>query len=83
MEKWKYVSENTTDAVSLHDCDCSHLFYENNKVIMKMEWMEILDFHPQNEYSEAHQSGEGVIELIEPQLIKCTYEKAGVATADI
>lgn len=40
--------------------------------------MEILCSHPQNWYSEAHQSGVGVIELIEPQIIKCEYEKSGI-----
>lgn len=78
MREWKYVSENTTDAISLHDCDCSRIYYEHNRVIMEMDWMEIMDYHPQNRYSEAHQSGEGLIELTEPQIIECTYVKAGV-----
>lgn len=81
MKKWEYVSENTADAVSLHDCDCTHIYYENNRVIMEMEWMEIMPFHPHNKFSEAHQSGEGIIELIEPQIIECTYEKAGIQGA--
>ncbi len=39
--------------------------------------MEIMEYHPQNEFSEAHQSGEGVIELLEPELVKCEYEVLG------
>lgn len=78
MEHWKYISQNTTHALSLHDCDCTRMYYENNKVILEMEWMEIMDYHPQNKYSKAHQSGEGVIELIEPKIITCQYDKSGV-----
>lgn len=74
---WKYISENTTNHLSLHDCDCEHIFYSDNRIKLEMEWMEILCSHPQNTYPEAHQSGNGVIELIEPQLIKCSYEKSG------
>lgn len=79
MQKWKYVSENTTGAVSLHDCDCTRIYYENNRVIMEMEWIEIMEYHPQNQYSEAHQSGNGIIEFKEPQVIECTFEKTGVS----
>lgn len=78
MKKWNYVSENTIDEVSLHDCDCTHIYYENNRLILEMEWMEIMPSHPHNIFSEAHQSGEGIIELNEPRIIECTYEKAGI-----
>lgn len=78
MEQWKYVSENTTDLVSLHDCDCEHIYYADNRVIMEMEWMEILESHPNNVFAEAHQSGQGIIELVEPQIIECMYEKSGM-----
>ena len=33
---------------------------------MKMKWMEILESHPNNMFAEAHQSGRGIIELVEP-----------------
>lgn len=76
---WKYVSENTTNEISLHDCDCTHIFYKRDRIILEMKWMEILCSHPQNKYDEAHQSGAGVIELIEPQIIECECEKSGIA----
>ncbi len=78
MEQWKYVSENTTDFLSLHDCECEHIYYADNRVIMKMKWMEILESHPNNMFAEAHQSGRGIIELVEPQIVECIYYKAGV-----
>lgn len=78
MEQWKYVSENTTDYLSLHDCECEHIYYADNRVIMKMEWMEILESHPNNMFPEAHQSGQGIIELVGPQIVECIYDKAGV-----
>lgn len=81
MKNWNYVSKNTINELSLHDCDCTHIYYENNRVILKMEWMEIMPSHPHNNFSEAHQSGEGIIELNEPQIIECTYEKAGIQEA--
>lgn len=77
MKKWKYESKNTASALYLHDCDCTHILYTNNKIILEMDWMEIMEYHPQNEFSEAHQSGEGVIELLEPELVKCEYEVLG------
>ena len=36
---------------------------------MLMEWMEVLETHPDNPYSEAHQSGNGMIELLECEII--------------
>lgn len=78
MEKWKYVSENTINLLSLHDCDCTRIYYADNCLIMKMEWMEVLEAHPDNMFEEAHQSGTGIIELIEPQIVECVYEKSGV-----
>lgn len=45
---------------------------------MKMEWMEILESHPNNMFPEAHQSGQGIIELVESRIVECIYDKAGV-----
>lgn len=78
MEQWKYVSKNTTEFLSLHDCECEHIYYADNRVIMKMDWMEILESHPNNMFPEAHQSGQGIIELVEPRIVECIYDKAGV-----
>ncbi|MCI9292735.1 MAG: hypothetical protein HFF02_05520 [Erysipelotrichaceae bacterium] len=39
MANWKYVSQNTLDYIYLHDCDCERIFYDNDTVVMRMEWM--------------------------------------------
>lgn len=70
-EKYKFISENTTGLLSLHDCDCSHFYYQNDSLVFEMEWMEILANHPQNPNSKAYQSGGGMIILESAQLIEC------------
>jgi len=42
-----------------------------------MEWMEILRTHPLNPFPQAHQSGEGRIELVEPKIVECTLSMNG------
>lgn len=67
--EWKYESIDTVMHFSLHDCECSRIYNENNNLVMLMEWMEVLETHPDNPYSEAHQSGNGMIELLECEII--------------
>ena len=43
-----------------------------------MEWMEVLASHPQNPYSQAHQSGPGRIELVHPRIIECTLAESSI-----
>ena len=66
MENFKYSSENTLQHLSLHDCVCTKLFYENNSLIFEMDWMEVLPTHPDNPFDQAHQSGSGRIVLFDP-----------------
>ncbi len=73
MNEWLYVSENTIENISFHDCGCMHICFRNNRLVFEMEWLEILESHPQNPYREAHQSGESVVELIAPVLHNCEY----------
>lgn len=65
----KYESVDTVAYLSLHDCECSRIYNENNNLVMLMEWMEVLETHPDNPYSEAHQSDNGMIELLECEVI--------------
>lgn len=74
-QEYRYVSENTLKHVSLHDCDCAHLYYTENRLVFEMEWMEVLKGHPLNPYEQAHQSGKGRIELLHPKLVECTILK--------
>ena len=61
--EYRNKSENTVDQLSLHDCMCSRVYQNDNKLIFNMEWMEVLPDHPDNPFGEAHQSGEGCIIL--------------------
>ena len=69
MEQWKYVSENTTDFLSLHDCDCEHIYYTDDRVIMKMEWMEILESHPNNMFAEHINQVKGLLNWLGRKLL--------------
>ncbi len=61
--KYKTESKNTTQFINLHDCQCKRLSYNNSKIVLEMEWIEILGEHPENPYDMAHSSDEGLIEL--------------------
>lgn len=62
------ISQNTAGQLSLHDCCCARMYYEDDKLIFDIDWMEVLKDHPNNPYPEAHQSGQGRIELLSPVL---------------
>ena len=59
-------SVNTEHLLSLHDCICSRLYYQNDTVIFEMENMDIYAVHPDNPYEEAHQALGGRIVLKHP-----------------
>lgn len=69
MEDFIYVSQDTVDQLSLHDCECSRLWFDGESLIFDMEWMEVLSSHPDNPYDKAHQSTEGRIILTDPEII--------------
>ena len=63
MDGFRYVSENTIEHLSLHDCGCSVMRFDGDDLIFEMQWMEVLATHPDNPFPQAHQSGEGRIVL--------------------
>lgn len=75
---YKYIHENCLNELELHDCACSHLYFQNDRLIFEMEWMEVLASHPQNPYPQAHQSGPGRIELVHPRIIECTLAESSI-----
>ncbi|MDE6516387.1 MAG: hypothetical protein K2L18_00850 [Acetatifactor sp.] len=81
-QHYKYISENSLKELYLHDCDCSHLYFQDDRLIFEMEWMEVLASHPLNPYPQAHQSGPGRIELIHPEIIECSLTENGTAHDD-
>lgn len=70
-KEFSVLSENTIQYITFHDCLCSKLNYTENTLVFEMEWMEVLSEHPDNPYSQAHQSGVGKVLLQAPKLIKC------------
>lgn len=62
------ISKDTEKHLILHDCDCNHLYFKDGSLTMEMEWMEVLASHPNNPFSQAHQSGEGKIVFYNPKL---------------
>ena len=63
MDGFRYVSENTIDYLSLHDCDCFAMKSDGEDLVFEVEWIEVLATHPDNPFPQAHQSGEGRIVL--------------------
>lgn len=74
MSEYRFVSENTVDHLSLHDCVCSQMSVDSEEIVFDLEWLEVLASHPDNPFSQAHQSGEGRIVLHKPLV------KSGVLT---
>lgn len=66
MDSYKFVSENTIEHLSLHDCQCSRLYYMDSTLVFEMEWMEVLSTHPDNPFDNAYQSTKGKIILKNP-----------------
>ena len=63
MDGFRYVSKNTIEHLSLHDCDCSAMRFDGEDLVFEVEWIEVLASHPDNPFPQAHQSGEGRIVL--------------------
>ena len=61
MENFKYISENTLNDISLHDCTCKKISTEGSDLILSMEFMEVCSEHKLNPFPLAHQPGEGKI----------------------
>lgn len=68
MTEYQFISENTIKHLSLHDCQCSRLYYRDSTLIFEMEWMEVLSTHPDNPFDKAYQSTEGKVILIHPAI---------------
>lgn len=66
MVEYKFISENTIEYLSLHDCQCSRLYHVDATLIFEMEWMEVLATHPNNPFDKSYQSTEGKIILLNP-----------------
>ena len=67
--KFHYISENTIQHLSLHDCCCTRMYWDGAILIFEMEWMEVLASHPDNPFDKAHQSGAGRIVLHDPFIV--------------
>lgn len=81
--KYKTESRNTTQFINLHDCQCQHLSYKNSKIVLEMEWIEVLGEHPENPYDMAHSSDEGLIELNDVIIIDYKIDKRKNSTTTI
>ena len=81
MTKYKYVSRNTIEHLSLHDCVCRQMRCSKESVIFEMEWTEVLASHPDNPFTQAHQSGEGRIVLHQPVIEQGVFINGDVQTS--
>lgn len=61
MEEFKYISENTLNDISLHDCTCTKISMDGADLVFSMEFMEVCSEHHLNPFPLAHQTGEGKI----------------------
>lgn len=69
MNDFIYISENTIQHLSLHDCCCKKMYWKETTLILDMEWMEVLASHPDNPFEKAHQSGAGRIVLYDTVIV--------------
>ena len=46
---------------------------KKNKLVLELVWMDVTEEHPQNPFSEAHESGNAIIELLNPQVVEGNY----------
>lgn len=81
--EYKTESRNTTQFINLHDCECQHMSYENSKLVLEMEWIEVLAEHPENPYDMAHSSDNGIIELNDAIIINYKIDHKKNSTSDI
>ena len=70
-----FLSENTIEHISFHDCHCSKMYYQDDMLVLEMEWLEVGSDHPMNPYNQAHSSGVGKVIIQSPTLIKCELYK--------
>ena len=85
MDGFRYVSENTIEHLSLHDCDCTAMQVDGGDLVFELEWIEVLATHPDNPFPQAHQSGRGRIVLhsavIEQGVLEKGENKAPISDA--
>lgn len=75
LQEYKYISQDTLQYLSLHDCCCRHFYYRHRQLTFEMEWLEVLSEHPLNPYSQAHQSGKSRVEFVNPTIIECVLNE--------
>lgn len=74
MENFKYISENTLNDISLHDCTCKKISTEGSDLILSMEFMEVCSEHKLNPFPLAHQTGDGKIVFKNAEIKKCLFD---------
>lgn len=62
-KKWWINSKNTLQHISLQDYTCSHMYFNNNRLILDMNQFLISDIHPENKMKKVCRAIKGAIEL--------------------
>ena len=60
----KFISENTLDLVSLHDCRIDSVLNEDKNLIAMLEHIDVLRDHPLNNTGKAMQTGRALIKFV-------------------
>lgn len=81
MDNFKYISENTAGELSFHDCCASQISFDNGRLVLEMEWLEVLASHPLNPYPKAHQSGEARVVFEGARIISCSASKGELSVS--
>ena len=74
MENFKYISENTLNDISLHDCTCKKISMESRDLVFSMDFMEVCSEHKLNPFPLAHQTGDGKIVFKNAEIKKCLFD---------
>lgn len=67
---FKFVSENTLDMLSLHDCTIERSSFINGILKLEMDFINVLPEHPQNEYPVAKCTNEALLVFENVEIIE-------------
>lgn len=70
---YSYNSQNTLEFVSLHDCFINHVVWQNNRLIIYLDWIDVMRNHPLNSSGKAKKAYNAAIIFDDALELGCFY----------
>jgi hypothetical protein len=70
---YTYKSKDTLCHLSLHDCVINHVEWQDDSLVFFMEWIEVLETHPQNNTGRAKTAKDAIIKFEKAREISCLH----------